>query len=84
MKTNPEVLKVLIALAQNLRKSASNMRQKETILKAWGKERDINDYVRTRIRNDSIMAFQARASYQALYNAYFIAKKAAGRKTIWS
>lgn len=67
MKTSPDVLKVLVALAMNLRDSARNVREKEANPK----------------ENTELMRFQARAMHHALYNAFFIAKKAAGRKKLF-
>jgi hypothetical protein len=63
---NPETKKVLIALAQSLRKSKRNVREKEQ----WAKQEgyDLNH----------IIPFQARAKLHAANNMYFVAKKSAG------
>lgn len=70
MKTSPDVLKVLVPLAVNLRDSARNVKAKEAM-----PEEGPN--------TNGIMAFQARAMHHALFNAFYIAKKAAGRKKLF-
>ncbi len=81
MKTHPEVLKVLVALAKNLRASAKNMKAKKAFLQTQldihKKDPNAKEYVYSGER----MVEQARSMHHALYNAFFIAKKAAGRKT---
>jgi hypothetical protein len=69
-QTKPEVMKVLVALAINLRNSAHNLREKEALPKEGPNE-------------DGIMAFQARAMHHALFNAFYVAKKAAGRRKLF-
>jgi len=72
MKTNPDTLKVLVVLAKNLRASAKNVREKKSWVKQAPKD-----------KNNISMEFQACAMHHALYNAFYLAKKAAGRKNTW-
>lgn len=72
--TSPDVLKVLVALARNLQLSARNLREKETLVAIHRKHKNAG------LPLSESMAFQARAMHHALYNAFFIAKKAAGRR----
>ncbi len=69
MKTTPQALKILVALAVNLRNSARGVREKQAYLKT------AKDFL-----NAQRMDEQARMMHHALYNGFFIAKKAAGRK----
>ena len=82
-KTHPETLKVLVALAVNLRESAANVRASQQRMNSWNKQDYVNEYEVSDYKNDEAIAFQARAMYHALYNAFFIAKKAAGRKKLF-
>jgi hypothetical protein len=63
-------MRVLVALAINLRNSARNVRVKEAM-----PESNENQH--------GIMAFQARAMHHALFNAFYVAKKASGRKKLF-
>lgn len=67
-----------MALAINLRDSARNVREKEKKAKP-SMDEDKKQGRTISFTNSYIMAFQARAMHHALYNAFFIAKKAAGR-----
>ncbi len=79
MKSNPEVLKVLVALAKNLQASARNVREKDAAERAVCE----GDPTKLQVSCASQMSFQARAMHHALFNAFYVAKKAAGRKHLF-
>lgn len=79
-KTSPEVMKVLVALAINLRNSARNVREKEAAELALPEHKNITTL---QVSCVTQMSFQARAMHHALFNGFFIAKKAAGRKKLF-